>query len=577
MQKKWIVAIIRGVFICTFWMTRQQIGLIIWWLGMFLFGTYLFEEATGHLVTRNFKNILRTATNSLLKSIGTGIFVTSVLQSSSVVSLLVLSFVSAGIIDLSSGVGVILGTNIGTPLLDIILGNLWLKFSFSSIALPMIWVASLCFLILSKNNKLKYICKIFIGLGLIFLGLGYMKESMAVLSGSVNFAQYANLSIFVYFALWLLITMAMQSSTATIVLVLTAANSRIIDYRMGLPLIMGAFLWTTITAVLWSMGPNAVKKQVAFSHVLFNLFSAIIGMSLLPLLVIRLKMWFTDVVLGLSVFAIWFKIGGVLLMSPFVSQFVRLLQYLFPERPTLLGLAVEKVDPDVPEAALVAMKKDCVKLLKKTFQYIMHLWDVDEQRLLQEESHELFSVLSKEKVVDGWLLEQEYLTIKSIEENLIAFGAQVKRYSNKLSDVQQISRFYQIISAAVSAAKYMKDVAHNIDTLQDHGQGWLFEQYRRYRIMVVTLYKDISKVIDGEYSHEIVREMVGLVHEIKNSDQDFLESLTKELSREKIDKLDLSGVLHVNRYVYLSSLSIVGAVKDLLLTDEERRIFDQLQ
>lgn len=97
-----------------------------------------FEESIGFLVTRNFKNLLKTATDTLFKAIGTGTFVTAVLQSSSVVSLITLAFVGAGVIALPNALGVILGANIGAPLTDILLGNLGLKFSLSAIALPLI-------------------------------------------------------------------------------------------------------------------------------------------------------------------------------------------------------------------------------------------------------------------------------------------------------------------------------------------------------------------------------------------------------------------------------------------------------
>jgi len=138
----------------------------------------------------------------------------------------------------------------------------------------------------------------------LFLGLGYMKDSMMSLATMVDFSQYINFSVFFYFFVGFVVTLIMQSSTATIVLVLTAASSGIIGYHMGIPLIMGAFLGTTITAVLGAIGPNPLKKQVAFSHVFFNLFSVILGFIFLPVLVPFLNDWFPDIVFGLSVFAI---------------------------------------------------------------------------------------------------------------------------------------------------------------------------------------------------------------------------------------------------------------------------------
>lgn len=542
---------------------------------MFLFGTAIFEEAITSLVTKTFKTLLRTATNTLAKAISTGLLVTAVLQSSSVVSLIVLAFVGAGVIALPNAVGVILGTNIWAPLTDILLGNLWLTFSLSAIALPLIWIAGACYLIFTKSIKVKHISKAFFWLGLLFLGLGYMKDSMMALSSAIDFSQYISLSALIYFFIGFVITLIMQSSSATIILVLTAASAGLVNYHMGASLIMGAFLGTTITGVFGALGPSQLKKQAAFSHVFFNFFSAVLGLLFLPWIVVLLQKWFSDVVLWLSIFSLWFKIIWVVLFVPFIESFTHFLQYLFPERPTILGLALEQVDPEITEAGLLAMKKDSIKLLKKVFVFVMHIWHVDESRLL-EESFELGIVLSHQKELDHDFLYQEYLRIKMIEESLIAFWAQVKRHTNKLHDIESISQLYVVVSSAVSAAKYMKDVAHNIQSLQETSHDWFHHQYLSFRTVLVKLYKHISQIIDDQYSDEIVRDIVGLIDDIKKADQMFLRSLSEELSHEKADSLDLSDVLHVNRYVYLSSLSLIDAVKKLLLRDEERKILEEI-
>ena len=131
---------------------------------MFLFGILLFEDCITGLVNKTFKNLLRTATNTLGKSIATGAFATAILQSSAVVSLIVVSFVGAGILDLSHGVGIILGANVGGPLTDIVLGNLGLKFSLSALALPVLGVSGLLMIVFSRHTKLVSIMKAFFGL-----------------------------------------------------------------------------------------------------------------------------------------------------------------------------------------------------------------------------------------------------------------------------------------------------------------------------------------------------------------------------------------------------------------------------
>jgi len=370
--------------------------------------------------------------------------------------------------------------------------------------------------------------------------------------------------------------MFMQSSSASVVLVLTAANSGIVDYRMGAAIIMGAFLGTTITAVLWAMWPFPLKKQVAFSHVLFNLVSAIFWLLFLSWIVVLLENNFADVVLGLSVFAIWFKIVWVLLFSPFVWYFTRFLQYLFPVKETLLWLSLEKVDPRVTEAAIIAMKKDTVKLLKKVFVYVLHIWSVDEKNLLKV-NLEMDKVLSDNKSFDESILEQEYANIKMIEEALVAFGSHVKRNTAKWLEVDNVDDLYFAVSLAVSAAKYMKDISHNIRFLEETSSAWFYKQYELFRSMLVRLYKIISEVIDEKHKDEVLPKMLDFVADIKLADKIFLENLTKEVIKEKMKKFDLSDILHINRYVYLSSLSFVDAIKQIFMKSVEKKVFEQLK
>ncbi len=557
-------------------MTWEQIFLLIGWLGMFLFGMMVFEEAISFLFTKTLKNFLKTATDRLYKAISTWVFMTTVLQSSGVVSLITLAFVWAWVITFQNSLWVILWANIGTAITDVIIANLWIRYSISSLSFPIIGVFWLLMLIFNKHIKFKYLCRFFIGLGLLFLWLSYMKESMFAISSQIDFVQYVGLWSLVYFLVWFVSTLVMQSSTATIMLILTASHSWIVDYRMWVPLIMWAFLGTTITAVLASIWPFPIKKQVAFSHVFFNLFSVILGLLFLPFIVNFLNIYFVDTISWLSVFMIWFKLVWVLLIVPFINYFKKFLIKLFPIKETKLWLSLEQVDPNITDAALIAIKNDTTFLLKNIFAYILHVWSIDEKILLKNRAT-LDIILSAQKNVGQNSLNKEYAKIKMIEESLIAFGVQMKKQSIKDVEVEQIDKYYSVISAAVLAAKYMKDISHNILVFEEETSGWLAKQYNIFRTMLVDLYVVISEVIDGKESSEMLTKMLSLVQDIKAVDQEFIVSLGKEFSKDKIRKFDLSDILHVNRYVYLSSLSFVEAIKYIYLQSVEKKVFDELK
>ena len=347
LQKHIFVCIICYIFILSVGYMNWSFDywLLLGWLGLFLFGMYVFEDAIKNIMSKSMKSRLKKSVSNVIRWIFTWFFSTVLLQSSSVVSLIVLAFVWAGIFNLSNAVSVILWINIAGPLWDIVLWTIWLEFNITKIALPLIWIWWIWLLFSYNSHKFKSFFKFIIWLGLLFLWLNYMKESMAIFTWSLNFAQYFWSNVFMYFILWLIFTLIVQSSSATVVLTLTAASSWIIGMIGGMWIIMGAFLWTSITtAIIWSIWWNYIKRQVAMSHVLFNLFSVFLWLLFFPFLryLFISLLNFPTTVIWLSVFAILFKILWVLFILPFLWLFVKLLSKIIKEKRFEYNLNIDK-------------------------------------------------------------------------------------------------------------------------------------------------------------------------------------------------------------------------------------------
>ena len=356
----------------------ENIFEFIWWLWLFILWIFLFDEAIKKLTTNSFKTLIQKTTNTLFKSIWTGTVATIILQWSTAVVLIAVSFIAAWIINFNSAIWVILWANLGTPIVSIILWNLWLRVSFASIAMPIIWVFSLLLFLFSKNDKLKNIFKIVVWLALLFLWLWYVNDSMVFLSSYVDFDRLASYPVILFFVIWLLLTVVVQSSSIPIVLILTAANTWLVNYPIWIMFILWSFLWTTFTTILWALDWNYLKKQVAYSHVFFNLFATIFWFLTYRLYDWTLiKMW-VDRVLWLSIFAVSFKFITVLLMLPFLKYFVLFITKLFPKKRTHLWLAIENASVNVVDASLLAIRKDQISLIKKVFKYILNIWSIDE-------------------------------------------------------------------------------------------------------------------------------------------------------------------------------------------------------
>ncbi|MCF7834768.1 Na/Pi symporter [Candidatus Gracilibacteria bacterium] len=546
-------------------------------LGMFLFGLSIFEDSVKNLGTKTFKKLLRKYTNTNLKAVLSGTFATAILQSTSVVSLIILTFVGVGFISLQNAIGVIIGTNLGGPIMDVVLGSIGLKFNVELVSLFLIGLSGISVMIFSKNTKIKNIFKIFFGLGLLFLGLSYIKDNVMILSESFNFVQYQGFNIFFYFIVGIILTILMQSSSAMVIIVMALAGSGIIDLRIGMSIIMGAYIGTTSTAVIGSIGGNYLKKQVAFSHVFFNIFSVLMGFLLFNVIhyfienILKLK---DNVIIGLGVFAIGFKIFGTILIVPFIKQFTRFILFIIPEKKTRFGLDIEKVESGFLDLNIFVIKNDIVRLIKRVFRYNINIFDIDEQKLIHLYKDEK-DIKLLNKNFDPEHINLEYSNIKIIEEKIIKYSLDIKS-GLKDDEVLELNKLYNVITNVVYSAKYMKDVKFNIEDIENSENPLIHKKYDDFKNILISLYKSISQIIDGKNDKEIFDQILESIEFIKNNDRKFLQGISKDIFTKDLDQFDLSGLININRYLYLSCISIIYAVKELFLSENEKKFFDML-
>ena len=553
-------------------MNYNLIIFFIWWLGLFLFGLNIFEESIKNISGKKFKNLLKKYTNTNFKAILSGTFTTTILQSSSVVGLILLAFVGAGFIPLQNAIWVIIWTNIWSALADIILGWIWLKFDTRIISMVLVWISWIFLIIFNNKNLLKNIFKLTFGLWLLFLWLSFIKDNLVTISWSFDFQNYNYLWNLFYFGIWLALTALMQSSSAMIIIVLALAGVWMIDINIWISIVMWAYLWTTSTAVIWSIWWKQIKKQVAFFNVFFNLILVIVWFLFFDYIVYFFNniLWLkNNLIFGLSLFVVWFKIFGAILIFPFIWFFTFLIKKLIPDKETKYGLDIEKIEDVDLDISIGAIRNDIVRLIKRVFKYNVNILGVDEQKIL-EKNFELINVLEYKKKFDILYLDRNYSEIKAIEEKIIKYTLDIKY---KLDENKQdiINNIYNIISNTVYSAKYIKDIQLNIDSIQDSDNRFILKKYDDFKRIIVSLYKNISQIIDWEENEEIFNQIIDCVEYIKLNDSKFLFSIGKDSLSEKMDEFELSWLINVNRYIYLSCVSIISSVKELFLDDKEKK------
>jgi len=299
-------------------------------VAILLFGMIMLEEGFKVFTKGPLQKILKNATDTLYKSISVGALVTALLQSSSLVSVITISFISAGLISLSGGIGLIFGSNIGSTATAWLVAAYGLKINIAALAMPML-VFGIIFS-LQKNITLKGVGNVLAGLGFFFLGIHFMKEGFDVFKGYIDLTQFAVsgfLGVIIYAGIGIIITVLLQSSAATLVLVLTALASGQLQYENALALAIGANIGTTITAILGALSSNISGKRLAGAHLIFNVITAIVAIvfifplsNLVNYLSEILGIVATDYTLKLALFHTLFNVLGVLLMIPFIKKIV---------------------------------------------------------------------------------------------------------------------------------------------------------------------------------------------------------------------------------------------------------------
>ena len=246
-------------------------------LGMFLYGMNLMSGGLQKAAGSKMRSFLASMTSNPFKSVMTGLGITTVIQSSSATTVMTVGFVNAGLLTLSQAVGVIMGANIGTTVTAWLVSLLGFKADISLFAVPLMAVGFI--LSLSKSDRRRHISELIVGFSLLFLGLSLMKESVPdlretpeVLAFIQNWTSYGFGSVLIFLLFGTVLTLVLQSSSATMALTLIMVNMGWIPFEMGAAMVLGENIGTTITANIAAAVGNANARRAALAHTLFNLF-----------------------------------------------------------------------------------------------------------------------------------------------------------------------------------------------------------------------------------------------------------------------------------------------------------------
>lgn len=318
-------------------------------LSLFLFGMKTMSEGIQKLAGDKMRNILSAMTSNRFMGVLTGFLVTTLVQSSSASTVMFVSFVNAGLLNLTQAVGVIMGANIGTTTTAWLISLLGFKLNVSALSLPLIAISFP--LLMMSRERLTSLGETLLGFALLFLGLEFLKNSVPdfnsnpeIFEALGRLTDYGFYTTLIFLGIGTLITIVLQSSSATMALTLVMCANGWIGFEHGAAIVLGENIGTTITANLAALVGNNQAKRAALAHTLFNItgviwmlivFKFFIGQIDHYMVHFGLASPFTTpgmVPIGLSIFHTSFNIINTLLLIGFIKYFVFIVEHILPPR-----------------------------------------------------------------------------------------------------------------------------------------------------------------------------------------------------------------------------------------------------
>lgn len=463
-------------------------------LGMFLYGMNLMSSGLQKAAGDRLRHFLGAMTSNRLKSVFTGLGITSIIQSSSATTVMVVGFVNAGLLALTQAIGIIMGANIGTTVTAWVIALLGFKMDISILAVPLMALGFL--MSVSKKEKNKNMSEVVIGFALLFLGLSLMKSSLPnlsetpeVLSFITRWTNYGFGSVLIFLGIGTVLTLVLQSSSATMAITLITMSMGWLPFEMAAAMVLGENIGTTITANIAASVATVNAKRAALAHTFFNVFGVI-----------------------------W----ALILFKPFIAFVGIIIEGFGYPNPAKMDFTGEAIDPasNVSTAALYGISM--LHTLFNLINTIILIW------FIPQLAKAVSLIIKQKDSAEEEIAKLQFITVGHVVTAELAIGQAQK----------EIVHFAQISREGLG---YVKEAIHA-------GKGDSFETYRKKLVK----YEEIADRIEYEIASFLnsipegsisdltrgnIRSMFKIVGELESLG-DSGESISRILMRKNLnDKL----------------------------------------
>lgn len=541
-------------------------------IALFLFGMMCLEEGFKAFTGGTLETLLRKSTKHQWQSFSFGMVATTLMQSSSLVSLITISFVGAQMITLAAGIGIIMGANIGTTTGAWLIAGFGLKVDIASYAMPAL-VFGVIFAF-QKNKAMKGLGYVMLGVAFLFLGIHYMKEGFETFQAGFDLAAYAVpglLGLLLFTFIGMFITTVMQSSHATLLVTIAALATGQVTYENALALAIGANLGSTITAMLGGIASNIWGKRLAFAHLVFNLVTAS-----LTIIFINQFIWLVDglaamvgiaednYLLKLALFHTLFNAFGVILMWPFVGKLERLLiervNFVSTSSEQPLYLYPEALE--TPSTAVNAVRKEVGHLFENTYGLLAH--GISLRRAVIQSDDSLSDAIKYTRRIMPLDMDDVYENkIKSLQNSIVEFIGEAQ--SKELTP-QAAEELYVLRQASRDMVEAVKDMKHMHKNLSRYGlssQLAVRERYDTMRLQIAKLLRELKQAVESE-GDVTALSLDALKLSIEKSSRQMMDELDEMIRTRRIQPNIATSIMNDEAYVTDLSKNLIDAVRVLL-------------
>ncbi|MBK7690114.1 MAG: Na/Pi cotransporter family protein [Bacteroidetes bacterium] len=541
-------------------------------VGLFMFAMYLIEESLKNLSGRNFKLFLKKIARNNVGAAFGGAVVTAVLQSSSMVTMMVLAFVGAGIFTIKNAMAIILGANLGTTLDSWIVATLGFNMDIEVIAYPAIFVGGILLLTMSRRMAIKYISFFLLGFGLLFIGLAFMKSAMEVHVQYFDFAKYASMPLIFFLLVGFGITLLVQSSSVTMALTLSALHFGAVDFLFAAAVVLGSETGTTVKIMLSALDGNAAKKRVVLGNIIFNLIITIFAFAFLRPIVLFItdSLQIKDPLICLVTFSTFVNLSGVLLFIPVLGPFTNLLLRFFKQTNGSATSFVGQARIEEPESALDLFQKEAAYFLYYSLEFNRAMLAIDRGSLPLDPQ---FVALVDSKGYPKKNIEDQYEYIKQMQGEIQSFYLRLR---SNLAPKQYsvLNQYIASIRSAMHSVKCLHDIETNISNMFKSTHDLKYNLLLQSKSQTSILYTKLFTLMQekGDIDH---LQLMKVYHTIYDAYTGLLNTFYKEAQAQPISDIDMTVLINFNRELYGSNISLLVAVKDFILNETEAGLFNE--